>query len=267
MENKTNKTKSNEEVVAAIRAGDRLVINELIILNEKLIRSVIKEIKTETTISKEDEEDLMQIGRKTIWNCAYSFEAEKGVLFSTYTRSKIYYAMKEHIRKSKVVNGVSYDLLRKQSKYGKYVDSYIKETGRKPSDEEIMSALGISKDRLLDINGAMKHANAESIEEQRESDDKSVLKYDNISDEIDPYIEIIDDISEVWNAVEKTLSDKAKEIVRSLFIDGMKTKDIAKKMGVTEQYITSIKKDAFEKLKRNPKVKQLAFDRGIYRTM
>lgn len=101
----------NRHLCVRIKDNDLNATACIVKENEKLIRSVIKDvdngaISTVLSISNIDQDDLMQVGSLAIIDAAMSYDDDRSINFSTYAYKVMRNALMDYIRK----NSARYEL-------------------------------------------------------------------------------------------------------------------------------------------------------------
>lgn len=125
--------------------GDRRAFNQIVQSNLRLVVSIAKKYSRNGV----DLEDLISEGNIGLMKAVEKYKWEKGFRISTYATWWIKQAIQRHISNRSRTIRVPAHMLSIQQKKMEAISEYRKEFGEDPSEEELMSILGISDKMFL----------------------------------------------------------------------------------------------------------------------
>ena len=146
-EDSAGRFSGNRELLLRARAGDKAALEQLVIDNAGLVRSIAVRFRDRGT----DMEDLMQIGTIGMIKAIRSFDTARGTAFSTYAVPLIVGEIRRHfrddglIRVSRSCRHLGVCLMRERSRI-------LSEEGREAGIAELAAACGASvEDAALNL--------------------------------------------------------------------------------------------------------------------
>lgn len=227
---------SNEEIVKKIK--DNIDVNDnLAILwgnNKRFIYQIASKYA-----GMAEHDDLMQEGYMGLCNAVYKYDIDSGVKFLTYAEYWIKNYMQRFITQKNTSIRVPDGRRQQIRQYLKAVSEYEKYMGRKPNNRELASILGVGMDELEQIEKDAKCINVSSLDVPIDSDDDITMEQilpgcDGIEDEILDNQNENDLKSVLWSMVDN-LPSIQPEVIKMVYSDGMKRKDVAESIGSTEK--------------------------------
>ncbi len=191
-------------------------------------------------------DDLYQVASLALVKGIDRFDERKGLKFSTFITPTITGEIKNYFRdRSHLIH-----LPRKVSELRTAVlnatEELTRELGKKPTAAEIAAKLGVSEEEVL--------CSAEAgwvVSLDRPSEDGDMNYYDVISDGNDVF-EKIDTHDAVASALEG-LSETEKKLVAYRFGEELSQAETARRMGVSQMYISRMERKILEKLRERLK--------------
>ncbi len=243
-----------EELELAKRAkkGDREAFERVILSN---LRYVVDVALREGWDSGVPLEDLISEGNLGLLKAFERYDPERGVRLISYADKWIREAILKFIRSYKPLSGMPHISRKDLQK----ITELYQELGREPTVEEIAKKLGTSTRRVKRILDAVKTRFLNT--EGKISQDDGSVSYDEFLPFVATDSESVEKeylkgkIGEILGKVftSDVLSEKEK-IVMSEFLglDGRpkKMSEIARKWGVSREYIRQIKESALKKIKK-----------------
>ena len=268
-----NKSRSNETLVAEIRAGHNIKSNmeQLYNQNLPLIRQFIKPF-----IYYEPEPDLLQQAYCGLWEAVQRYESSENVLFMTYSR----YWILQDIRRYLEDNGslIRIPSYKRQEiiKYKQFIRNFAREQGRTPTSEEIADFLGISEQETQKIQIYSK--SIESLDKPlTTSEDEDFTLADTLADSTDMEQDIVDRLHdeavsrELWDIVRAYTDDTQGQVIRAYFHDGKSLTEIAREYGISMERVRQIKAAGLRRLRMGKALRKIQekceiVSTDIYRT-
>ncbi len=191
-------------------------------------------------------DDLYQVASLALIKGIDRFDERKGLKFSTFITPTITGEIKNYFRdRSHLIH-----LPRKVSELRTAVlhatEQLTRELGKKPTAAEIAEKLGVSEEEVLCCAEA-----GWVVSLDRPSEDGDMNFYDVISDGNDVF-EKIDTHDAVASALEG-LSETEKKLVAFRFGEELSQAETARRMGVSQMYISRMERKILEKLRERLK--------------
>ena len=191
-----------------------------------------------------DQDDIISCGSLALLNSIDRFDHTRDIKFETFASIRVRGAMIDYLRKQDWVPRT----IRKNIKDidGAYAD-LRRDLGREPSDEEVAVKLGIEIDDYHETLSKSYSTNILSIEE---------LISDNLNtslipaDETTPETEYeIRELGEYMAQAIDSLNDKERTVISLYYYEGLKAKQIAGVLEISESRVSQIHSKALVKLK------------------
>lgn len=248
---------TNEELVEKIQNGIDVQEN-MGILYEQNKPIIFKIVKPYSKII--DIEDLMQEAYFGLYNAALKFDIKSEYKFLTYARYSILGKVNRYCKNTGKMKRLPVNLLEQISKYYKFIKDYEENNNEKPSDDEIIQHLKISKKRLNELKKYIVEDNVNSLNDQIGED----YTLENvIADEHMIEQEICDKMmnqqlkNELWNEVDK-LPIRTSQIIKSRYKENKSRIFLASKENISPSRIEQIEYQGLKELSENKKVRELA---------
>jgi RNA polymerase sigma factor for flagellar operon FliA len=191
-----------------------------------------------------DQDDIISCGSLALLNSIDRFDYTRDIKFETFASIRIRGAMIDYMRKQDWVP-------RTVRKNIKDIDAayaeLLRELGREPSDEEIAEKLEIEIDDYYDTLSKSYSTNILSIEE---------LIADNVNNSLIPSSDITPESEYETKELEEqmahavdSLNEKERTVVSLYYYEGLKAKQIAAILEISESRVSQIHSKALIKLK------------------
>jgi RNA polymerase primary sigma factor len=133
------------ELARACRAGDNLARRRIVQANLRLVVSIAKRYRNKGM----GFQDLIQEGSLGLLKAADKFDPERGFKFSTYATWWVRQAITRALADKSRAIRLPVHMVEVQTKLRKAIYQLSSDLGRRPSLEEIESASGIARDKIL----------------------------------------------------------------------------------------------------------------------
>lgn len=178
-----------------------------------------------------DHQDLVGLGTIGLLNALDSFDPERGIPFPAYARHLITGSMKDGLRQAdrlpRKLREAS-DRLRLQTESAKEI------LGRAPTETELAALLDVTISKLREVIAASREV--ASLSELREDDDlRDSLEEEGLKRLL---------LADLADSVLEQLSPRKQAIVRLYHLEGLKLKEIANRLGVTESRVSQLHSEA-----------------------
>ena len=240
---------TNEEIVENIRNGYSVTKNMQLLYDNNL--ALIKRYVKPYT-AYESMEDLLQEAYFGLWEAVQHYETSENTLFMTYASYWIRSAVVRYIEKCGSVIKISSEMRQRIYRYNKTVDGFLKENGRMPTNQEIISIMNISLAAVEDIK--VLSQGISSIDAPLKADDELTV-CDNLKADFDIENDVLDKIyneyekNDLWGLVERYTSERENKIIKDIFVENRTLRDIAKEQDVAYQRIRQIKENGLRRLR------------------
>ncbi len=191
-------------------------------------------------------DDLYQVASLALMKGVERFDPSKGLRFSTFITPTITGEIKNYFRdKSRLVH-----LPRKVSELRLAVrraeEEFLSEEGRKPTVRELAAKVGAAEEEIV---RAAEAGNMVSLDKPAEDEEMSL--YDVLPTEDDAFeqIERKDAVSSALRSLDKT----ERALVGFRFGEELSQTETAKRMGVSQMYVSRMERKVLSKLKENLK--------------
>ncbi len=191
-------------------------------------------------------DDLYQVASLALMKGVERFDPSKGLRFSTFITPTITGEIKNYFRDhSRMVH-----LPRKVSELRLAVrraeEEFLSEEGRKPTVRELAAKVGAAEEEIV---RAAEAGNMVSLDKPAEDEEMSL--YDVLPTEDDAFeqIERKDAVSSALRSLDKT----ERALVGYRFGEELSQTETAKRMGVSQMYVSRMERKVLSKLKENLK--------------
>lgn len=232
------------QLFASYRAsGDVAIRNEIV---EKYLP--VAEMIAKKFVGRGVEfDDLYQIASLALIKGVDRFDETKGVKFSTFITPTIAGEIKNYFRdRSRLIH-----LPRRVSELRHSVraaaDAIFSETGKNPSPREIAAVLGASEEEVV---AAMESGSVVSLDRPAEGEDGASY-YDVIAAPEDAF-EHLERKDAIHSAL-MGLTEEERKIISCRFGQELSQSETAKRLNVSQMYISRMERKILEKLKENLK--------------
>ena len=262
-----NIEESNEAIVARYQAeSDKTVKNALIGTLYQRNIGLIKKIASKYA-AYVDFDDLVQEGFFGLKIAADMYDADQGIVFSSYATIWLKQSMRRYIENCGSSVRFPVNAQHNIYKLGKIITWYKMEFNREPSDMELCAILGVSKEVLKKLKLDQIKFKIRSLDEPLSGEeDTSYTLGDTIKDSTDQ----MDDIIEIeyneklamvlWDEVNAILSPQEENIIIKRFKDNMTLDQVGSKMGITAEGVRQHQAHAMRKLRQSKIIKQYRED-------
>ncbi len=226
------------------RTGDQALRNEIVERNLHIASILAKKFVGRGV----EYDDLFQVASLALIKGVERFEPDKGLKFSTFITPTITGEIKNYFRdRSRLVH-----LPRKVSELRalarKEAEEELTRTGKKPSAAQLAARLGVTEEELLRAEEA---GSVVSLDRTVDDDSENMSFYDVLASGGDAY-ENLENRDAVISAL-KELSGQERAVVNFRFGQELSQAETAKRMGVSQMYISRMERKILEKLRENLK--------------
>ena len=235
-----NETLTN--LMTKIKSGDKNARTEFIFYNMRLVLSIVQRFST----SKDNSDDIFQVGIIGLIKSIDNFDTSLGVKFSTYAVPMIIGEIRKFLRDSTSIKvtrstrDIAYKALQAKEKI-------LRETNKEASTKEISIETGIPENQIIDAMNAISEPLSLYDTVFHDNGD-TMLIMDQIKDN-----ETDDAILEktVLKQALKSLDKREQQILFMRYFAGKTQMEISDEIGISQAQVSRIEKDAIKEIKEN----------------
>ena len=234
---------THEEMVLlfkSLKKGDNESKRLLVEGNLKLVLSILKRYQNKC----DNLDDLFQIGTIGLIKAIDNFDLSFGVKFSTYAVLMIEGEIKRYIRDnnqiriSRTIKELSYQIIN-------YKETYLKQNGVYPSNDEICSYFNITPYELYNVLSSL--TEPMSIFEPIYNDGgDTIYLLDQLEDKT---TKDLNELLALREALDK-IKDRERIIIEKRYIEGLNQSEIAEYLGVSQAQVSRIENSALSSIKK-----------------
>lgn len=228
------------ELITKVKNGNKDALQTLIVENSPLIKCIIKRF-----IGKGIEyDDLFQLGSMGFIKAVKNFQVEYNVKFSTYVVPMVIGEIKRFMRDDGSIK-VSRSIKSLNLQINKYIEKVIKDTGDKPSLEQIAEHFKIDQQEVVfTMDSARMPLSLYTPFEEDEGKGLLLIDryiHDNTSDELFDNIALKEAI--------KDLEERDKKIIFMRYFRDKTQSEIAKELNISQVQVSRLEMKILEKIK------------------
>ncbi len=232
----------------AYAAGDVDARDALLHDNLSLVHHVARQL-ARGLAADVDVNELVSAGTMGLMSALESFDAARGLAFSTIAVPRIRGAILDELRRQ---DHVPRSVRRKTRSIGGARESLTKRLGRTPDQSEIAEQLGVDTPTLwrwqADVEGAM-HVPLDRSTTERDGSAPSPAEILGNGDELaDERLAREEGVALLRNAM-LVLKDQERTVLSLYYFEELKAREIAEVMGVSESRISQIRSKALAQLR------------------
>ena len=251
---------TNEELVIRIKAGIDPAENMLALYEQ--VKAFIHTIAWKHR-GREEVEDLEQEGYLALYDAIDGYDPDAGCKFLTYAEYWISQRIMRYIERNSSALRLSFNSQARLRQYKRLCDSFMKEHGREPSEDEAAAQMGLSLDQVRDIRKNACMANLGSLDARVKGyEEEGFTVGDSIPSGEDMEGDTLDRLQHeqlkavLWECVD-SLPDRQSEIVRKRYQGNMTMAEIGREQGVTLEAIRQHEAKAMRELRKPKHYKRL----------
>lgn len=235
--------KANELFIRYKETGDIAIRNQIA---EKYL--YIADILAKKFVGRGVEyDDLKQVASLALLRGIDRFNPELGLQFSTFITKTITGEIKNYFRdKSRIVK-----VPRRLSEIGSLVRNFSNEyqakNGVKPSVKEIAESIGVSEENVIRAMEVVGTISLDGVAGTEEDGEQSL--YGLIADDHDEYEAF--ETKEALKSAMGCLTETERKVVKYRFVDELSQSETAKRLGVSQMFVSRLERKLLVKLKEN----------------
>ncbi len=235
-----------QDLLAGYAATKDIRLRDQVILQYK---QLVESIARRFIGSGEPIEDLVQEGYIGLLTATDLYDADKGVKFSTYATHFIIGQIKHALRdKGKIIKEPAW-LQELNHRMTRVIDALYQELGRQPTSAEIGREMHLAEDTVEDLLTTREVFKVSSLDgDQDESSSNSDL--DKVSDEKCTTFQLPVEDKIVLEMAMNKLKIIEQKVIQEFYFTGLSQTEIAKKLGISCNYVSHILRNGTKKLRR-----------------
>ena len=261
---------TNEELVALIQAGTDVTENlgllyqQNLPLIDKFVTPLANVVRSSAVI---DKADLMQEAYFGLVKAANEYDPTKGALFISFAELHIKTALRESKENFFGSKRIPAHMVEVISKYHRFRNKVISESGIEPTQKEIMAALDIKKPKLDAIEKAIHEMYHSSIDDFIPGTEQTLAE--TVQDDFNLEDTVIESLVEeqhkkiIWETVDE-LPEKKKEIIIDHFKHQKTLEEIAVQNKCSVANIAKLQTEAFRILRKKKAIQYVVDERYGY---
>ena len=231
------------------RGDERSERDRLLEENLGLVHHVARQLARGLTVDAELDE-LISAGTIGLMNALDSFDASRGLAFSTFAAPRIRGAILDELRRQ---DHVPRSLRRKNREIGAARETLTRRLGRAPEDREVAAELGIEPETLRRWNSELEGTVHISLHQPETPGDQRALPLsDQLSGETAELIEDtlnLEQEKEFLRDAILRLNEQERVVLSLYYYEELKLLQIAEILGLTESRVSQIRSKAVSKLR------------------
>lgn len=255
---------TNEQLVARIRAGEDEAENMLQLWkqNKGFISKMAMKYQSYAEI-----EDLIQEGYLGLCEAVRHYEPLEGASFIHYATFWIRQVIRRYVDNCCSIVRIPVGAKEEILQYKKIANEYRKWYGKNPTDLEMRSFLGVSREKLETIKKNALAVNLRSLDECIGGEDEEFTLSDTVASDQNVEEDVIKKLDTatmreaLWKAVDDLPGKGMTEVLRYRYQDKMTLRQIGESLGVETERARQIERDAMRKLRVSSRCKQF---KGYY---
>ncbi len=192
-----------------------------------------------------DYDDLYQVASLALIKGVDRFDERKGLQFSTFITPTITGEIKNYFRDRSRLIHLPRRVAELRVSLKKAADEIVSETGKKPTAKQLSEKLGVSEEEVV---RAMEAGGVVSLDRPVESDDDEGMSFYDVLPASDDYFEKLEMDDTVRSAL-KSLNETERKIVKYRFEDELSQTETAKRLGVSQMFVSRMERKILSKLK------------------
>jgi RNA polymerase sigma-B factor len=237
-----------QRLIAEYSSTKDVKVKEKIVLQYK---NLVESIARRFAGSGEPLEDLVQEGYIGLVTAADLYDSDKGVKFSTYATHFIIGQIKHSLRdRGKIIKEPAW-LQELNHRMTRVIDSLYQELNRVPTEAEIAQIMHVPEEMVVELLTTREVFKVASLDsEQDDSSQSSGPEVDRVKDDkCDMFQLPVEDKIVLETAVNK-LKIIEQKVIQEFYYTGLTQTEIAKKLGISCNYVSHILRSGTKKLRR-----------------
>lgn len=191
-------------------------------------------------------DDLYQVASLALMKGVERFDPSKGSQFSTFITPTITGEIKNYFRDHSRMVHLPRKVSELRASIRKAEEEFLSEKGRKPTARELAGRIGVAEEEIV---RAAEAGSVVSLDKPANDEDANL--YDVLPTEDDEF-EKFERRDAVFSAI-KSLDRTERELLGFRFGEALSQTETAKRMGVSQMYVSRLERKVLSKLKENLK--------------
>ena len=195
-------------------------------------------------------EDLFQVGSIGLLKAIEKFDPDRGFQFKTYAVPVIVGEIKNYLRDHGWAVKIPRKVQRHKLAVLRAVESLSQSLGRAPTVQEIAEATGLTQEEVYDTFEVGNYSSPLSLDARHDGNgSKDVYTLLDYLGSEDPQFDRLSDRMDLADTI-SCLDKREKTILYLKFFAGLSQADIAKRLGMSQMYVSRLQRHALGKLKQ-----------------
>lgn len=195
-------------------------------------------------------EDLVQEGYIGLITAVDLYDVSKGVKFSTYATHFVIGQIKHYLRdKGKIIKEPAW-LQELNQRMGRVIESLSHKLGRHPNEKEIGDVMGLGEDAVADLLTTREVFKVTSLDGDRDDSSPFPVDAEKIKAQKSVHLELPIEDKLVLKASMDRLKTIEQTVIHHFFYLDLNQTEIAKKLGISCNYVSHILRNSTKKLKK-----------------
>ena len=194
-------------------------------------------------------DDLFQVASLALMKGVERFDESKGLQFSTFITPTITGEIKNYFRDRSRLVHLPRRVAELRVKIKRAADELLTETGKKPTAQQLAQRLNVTEEEIV---RAMEAGAVVSLDRNADQDGADGMSFYEVLASEDNFAEQLENRDMVVSAVKK-LNDTEKEIIRCRFDEELSQTETARRMGVSQMFVSRMERKILDKLKNDLK--------------
>ena len=233
---------------AATEAGDSSARDALLLENLNLVHHVARQLSRSLAVEA-DFDELVSAGTIGLMTAVRSFDARRGLAFSTFAVPRIRGSILDELRRQ---DHVPRSVRRKARDISRTRESLMRELGRKPEDAEMAHQLGTDVQTFWRWQSEVESSVHLSLTATSGDDDNTVpTRFELLSNDeesADERLSREDEVALLREAILR-LNDQERTVLSLYYFEELKSADIADVLDISESRVSQIRSKALARLR------------------
>ena len=233
---------------AACAAGDVATRDKLLQENLSLVHYVAKQLSRSLSADA-DPDEMVTIGTLGLMAALESFDARRGLAFSTYAVPRIRGAILDELRRQ---DHVPRSIRRKTRDVSQAREALMRQLGRSPRDTELAAQLGIDTSTLWRWQADMERTVQMSLSNDSDRDNAGPSPIDFLratGESADERLQQEEQAAALRHAILE-LNDQQRTVLSLYYFEELNAREIAEVLGISESRVSQIRSKALAQLRQ-----------------
>lgn len=196
-----------------------------------------------------DYDDLYQVASLALIKGVERFDESKGLQFSTFITPTITGEIKNYFRDRSRLVHLPRRVAELRVKIKRTAEELFAETGKKPTAQQLAIRLHVSEEEIV---RAMEAGGVVSLDRSAEQEGEEGMSFYDVLPSDDNFFEQFENREMIVSALNK-LNDTEREIIRCRFDEELSQTETARRMGVSQMFVSRMERKILDKLRTDLK--------------